>query len=162
MLVLLAAPPSASADDREALLNVVLSSHAMVWSAGRVDRIPAIYAETFEGHFPGGVTVHGRDGIAERVESLRGAFPDWQEDILDTVVDGSTVVVRFRSRGTNKGPFLGNPPTNASIEIEEIAMYEIVDGLIARQWVFPDIISMQNQIGEATPCPPRDGTPTQQ
>ena len=117
-----------------------------VWSRGNVDLIPDLFSENYVGHFPGGETVHGRDGLAAQVIAHRKAFPDWTEGIEDEIVDHDRVAIRFTSRGTNRGDFLGNPPTGNSVEISEVVIFKFMDGKIAEQWVYPDILSLQSQL----------------
>jgi steroid delta-isomerase-like uncharacterized protein len=118
-----------------------------IWSKGNVDLIDDLFGEDFVGHFPG-ETLHGREGIRNQVEAHRRAFPDWTEEIEDTIAEGDRVVVRFTSNGTNLGDFLGNPPTGNHIEISEVAIFRMSDGRIVEQWVYPDMLSMQRQLGE--------------
>lgn len=127
-------------------VQAVSLEHAEVWSKGAVDLIPELYTEDFVGHFPGGQTVRGHDGIRSTVESHRVAFPDWHESIVEVVVEGDIVVSRFRSTGTHLGPFLGHPPTGNRVEILEAAMRRMEEGRIAEMWVFPDVMSLLSQI----------------
>ena len=125
-------------------VHVVFSE---IWSKGNVDLISDLYAENYVGHFPE-ETVHGREGLLDSVMAHRRAFPDWTEEIEDTIADRDRVVIRFTSRGTNKGDFLGNPPTGNHIEISEVAIFRLSDGKIVEQWVYPDMLSMQRQLGK--------------
>jgi len=127
-------------------VEVVQVVFAEIWSKGNVDLIGSVFAEDFIGHFPG-ETVHGREGILAEVIAHRTAFPDWTEEMEDTIADRDRVVVRFTSRGTNLGDFLGNPPTRNHVEISEVAIFKLSDGRIVEQWVYPDIISLQRQLG---------------
>jgi steroid delta-isomerase-like uncharacterized protein len=129
-------------------IEVIRVQHTQVWSQGRVDLIEDLYAEDFIGHFPAGI-VRGRQGIKERVEAHRRAFPDWTEEIDDTIAQGDRVVTRFTSRGTNEGAFLGKPPTGRQVEISEVAIYRLSEGQIVEQWVYPDMGSMQQQLSVA-------------
>ena len=126
------------------VINIVFSE---VWSKGNVDLISNLYAENFVGHFPEG-TVHGREGMRAGVIAHRTSFPDWTEEVEDTIADRDRVVVRFTSRGTNLGDFLGNPPTGSRVEVSEVAIYRLSKGRIDEQWVYPDILSMQRQLGQ--------------
>ena len=116
-----------------------------VWSKGRVELIEDFFVTDYIGHFPAG-TFHGRKGLTERVLAHRKAFPDWTEEIVDTIAQGDRVAIRFISRGTNRGEFLGNPPTGNRVEISEVCIYRMSNGQIAEQWVYPDILSMQQQL----------------
>jgi steroid delta-isomerase-like uncharacterized protein len=139
----------AASDDPIKVKNIeaVHEVFSKIWSKGNVDLISDLYAEDFVGHFPT-KTVYGQEGILEEVMSHRGAFPDWVEEVEDTIADGDRVVIRFTSRGTNLGDFLGNPPTRNRVEISEVAIFELRDGKIVEQWVYPDILSMQRQLGK--------------
>lgn len=145
-LILLLNGCAQSDEDRIARnIGVIRMLHEQVWSQGRVDLIEELYAEDFIGHFPTGIA-RGRQGIRERVEAHRRAFPNWTEEIDDTIAQGNRVVTRFTSRGTNEGVFLGNPPTGREVEISEVAIYRLSEGQIVEQWVYPDMRSMQEQI----------------
>ena len=126
------------------VIHVVFSE---IWSKGNVDLIDDLFAEDFVGHFPAG-TVHGRDGVLDRVVAHRTAFPDWTETAEDTIADRDRVVVRFTSRGTNLGKFLGNPPTRNHVEISEVAIFRLSNGKIVEQWVYPDMLSLQRQLAK--------------
>ncbi len=101
----------------------------------------------FVGHFPE-ETVHGREGVLAQVMAHRRSFPDWTEEVEDTIADRDRVVVRFKSHGTNSGDFLGRPPTGNRVEISEVAIFRLSDGKIVEQWVYPDILSLQRQLGQ--------------
>jgi len=118
-----------------------------IWSKGNVDLVDELFAENFVGHFPG-ETLHGRRALVDQVNAHRSAFPDWTEEVEDTIADGDRVVVRFRSHGTNLGQFLGNPPTRNRVEISEVAIFRLSEGKVVEQWVYPDMLSLQRQLGK--------------
>jgi predicted ester cyclase len=90
-----------------------------VWSKGNFELISSIYTEDYVGHFPGGQTVNGRDGIRNVVASHRVSFPDWDEQVLEVIVSGERAATRYRSRGTHDGDFFGIPATgNVEISLE--------------------------------------------
>jgi len=139
---------SGSSDTNESRnIEVVELQASEIWSKGNVDLIATVYSEDFIGHFPAGI-VHGREGVLARVIAHRTAFPDWTEEVEDTIADRDRVVIRFTSRGTNLGDFLGNPPTRNRVEVSEVAIFKLSDGKIVEQWVYPDMLSMQRQLGE--------------
>lgn len=126
------------------VVHVVFSE---IWSKGSVEMIDDLFAENFVGHFPEG-TVHGQEGVRAQVIAHRQSFPDWTEEVEDTIADRDRVAVRFTSRGTNLGDFLGNPPTSNRVEISEVAIFRLSNGKIVEQWVYPDILSMQRQLSQ--------------
>jgi steroid delta-isomerase-like uncharacterized protein len=131
--------------NRQHAVRTVEIQHSQIWSQGRLDLVSEIYTPDFVGHFPAGI-VRGHSGIRDRIESHRKAFPDWSETVVDMIVDGNKVVTRFISRGTNLGPFLGNPPTGNRVEVSEVAIFRLADGKIAEQWVYPDMRTLQRQL----------------
>jgi steroid delta-isomerase-like uncharacterized protein len=132
--------------DRARMVDLVKKQHAELWSRGDLALIDVFYAEDFVGHFPGAV-VNGREGVRSQVVAHRASFPDWQEEVLDVVVEGDTVVTRFRSTGTDRGGFMGNPPTGKRVEITEVCVFRVRDGKITEQWVYPDIVALRTQLG---------------
>jgi len=128
-------------------IEVVHVVHSEIWSKGNVELIDDVFAENFVGHFPAG-TVHGREGVATRLIAHRTAFPDWTEEVEDTIADRDRVVMRFTDRGTNLGEFLGSPPTGNRVETSHVAIFRLRDGKIVEQWVYPDILGMQRQLGQ--------------
>jgi len=144
MIMISCAPPDDSVEVGNSV--VIRAVFSEIWSRANVDLIPDLFSENFVGHFPGGETVHGREGLAAQVIAHRTAFPDWTEVVEDEIIDHDRVAIRFTSRGTNRGDFLGNPPTGNSVEISEVAIFKFLDGKIAEQWVYPDILSLQSQL----------------
>ena len=124
------------------LIHMVFSE---IWSKGNVELVDDLFAEDFAGHFPE-QTLHGRQALVNAVKAHRKSFPDWTEEIKDTIADRDRVVVRFRSRGTNLGEFLGNPPTRNHVEISEVAIFRLSHSKIIEQWVYPDMLSLQRQL----------------
>jgi len=124
------------------LIHTVFSE---IWSKGNVALIDDLFADDFVGHFPG-ETLHGRQALVDQVNAHRSSFPDWTEEVEDTIADRDRVVVRFRSRGTNLGEFLDNPPTGNHVEISEVAIFRLSNGKIIEQWVYPDMLSLQRQL----------------
>ena len=54
--------------------------------------------------------------LAEHVSGLFAAFPDLSFEIVSAAAAGpERVVARWLMRGTNSGPFRGNPATNRSV-----------------------------------------------
>ena len=60
---------------------------------------------------------------------LKSAFPDMQHPIKDWFSDGKKVAVSGMAVGTNKGSFMGNPPTNNKINLPFTALFELTNDL---------------------------------
>jgi predicted ester cyclase len=90
---------------------------------------------------------------ARRVKRLfaefRSAFPDWHEDIVELVAEGSTVAGRFRCSGTHLGEFLGEAPTGRRMDVEEVFFLRAEDGKFVAFWGLEDSLGRMRQLGLA-------------
>ena len=119
-----------------------------VWTKGNLEIMDQLFSTDFVQHFlPVGSETKGLVKFRESVRNHRQAFPDWAEEIKQIVAEGDFVATHFTSTGTNTGSFLGNPPTGKQIHINEMSIYRIVDGKIVEQWLIPDLLSLNQQLG---------------
>jgi len=120
-----------------------------VWNKGNLEIMDELYSANIVRHFlpNDSETKKGLVKFRESVRSHRKAFPDWAEEIKLIVAEGDFVATHFTSTGTNTGSFLGNPPTGKQIHINEMSIYRIVDGKIVEQWLIPDLLSLNQQLG---------------
>jgi steroid delta-isomerase-like uncharacterized protein len=119
-----------------------------VWNQGNLEVLDELFSKDFVRHFlPNGSVTRGLDQFRDHISSHREAFPDWAEDIKLMVAEGNLVATQFTSTGTNEGSFLGNSPTGNRIHISEMSIYRIVDGKIVEQWLIPDLLSLNQQLG---------------
>ena len=79
-------------------------------------------------------------------EQFRAAFPDWHQEIVELVHEGSTVVVRFRCTGTHRGSWQGLPATGRTMRIDEVYFFRITDGRINRVWGLEDTWTRMRQL----------------
>ncbi len=138
-----------TAHELERMKSVVMQLHAL-WNTGDLDAIPRVYAPDFVAHMPKGWSLsefHGHDGARLAIERIRTAFPDWNENVHDVIVQGAQVVTRYTSTGTHKGLFLGRQATGNRVEVDEISIYRIRDGKVAEQWCLVDDLTFGKQLG---------------
>ena len=128
--------------------ELVRRDNEEIWNKGNLEIMDELYSTDIVRHFlPEGSETKGLDELRDRIRNHRKAFPDWTEEIKQIVADGDLVVTHFTSTGTNKGSFLGNPPTGKQIHINEMSIYRIADGKIVEQWLIPDLLSLNQQLG---------------
>jgi len=137
---------------REGALGLVRRLHG-IWNSGDLAAIPSVHAPDFAAHMPKGWGEpsdrrNGHAGIAAAVARIRAAFPDWREEIEDTVFEGDRIVARYVSTGTQDGAFLGRPPSGARVRVDEISIFRIAEGRIAEQWCLNDDLAFFRQIGQ--------------
>lgn len=136
---------SANADRNKEL---ALSANEEIWNRGNFDNLEEMFADDFVEHFlPFGTRTEGLEALRKSLMAHREAFPDWKEVVSLIVAEGDYVVLQYASTGTNLGSFLGNPPTGKKIHIHEITIFRIVGGKIAEQWLLPDTLSLNQQLG---------------
>jgi len=147
--------PGCSTGTHESALErnkrLVRQMDSEVWNKGNLDIMDELFSPDFVRHFlPEGSTLRGIDSLREHVRSHREAFPDWKEEIKHIVAEGDLVVIHFVSTGTNKGSWMGSPPTGKKIQINEMSILRIENGKIAEQWLMPDLFSLQRQLAQTT------------
>jgi steroid delta-isomerase-like uncharacterized protein len=145
-------PITGCASKGEAVLDrnkeLVRRVNEEVWNKGNLEIIDELFSVDFVWHFlPNGSETKGLDKLRDRIRNHRKAFPDWTETIRQIVAEGDFVAIHFTSTGTNKGSFLGNPPSGKQIQINEMSIFRIVDGKIVEQWLIPDLLSLNQQLG---------------
>lgn len=94
----------------------------------------------------------GIEGFKERVNMALRAFPDIQITVDDEIAAGEKVVVRWTVTGTHQGEFGDIPPTGEAVTRAGVAIYRLVDGKIAENWLFADDLDFMRQLG-ALPTP---------
>jgi predicted ester cyclase len=57
----------------------------------------------------------GREGVKQSTAMMRSAFSDFKATIDDMIAEGDKVVIRQTWSGTQKGEFMGVPPTGKSV-----------------------------------------------
>ncbi|HET7637280.1 MAG TPA: ester cyclase [Ktedonobacteraceae bacterium] len=75
------------------------------------------------------------------------AFPDSQVTTEDLIADGDKVVERFTFRGTNKGSFMGAPPTGKQVTATGMSVFRFANGKIVEHWGENDALGVMQQLG---------------
>jgi len=132
--------------------DLAVMANKQVWNLGNFETLEEIFSDDFVQHFlPFGTQIEGIEEFRKQLISHREAFPDWAEVINLVVAEGDYVFLQFTSTGTNTGSFLGKPPTEKKININEVTIFRIANGKITEQWLLPDIFSLNQQLGFFTP-----------
>ena len=93
----------------------------------------------------------GAEGVRAVVASLRRAYSDFHLQIEHLAVDGELVWLHMTGSGTNDGPFMGNPPTGRSMQIDVFDLIRVVDGRMVEHWGVPDRLGSLFQLGLMRP-----------
>lgn len=139
--------------------EIVRSVYEVSLNTGNMDLIDDVVAADFVGA-RGDV---GPSAFAAALVGLRKAFPDIRYTVEDLIEEGDRVAIRWTWTGTHQGPFLGFAPSEKRISASGMALYQLRDGKIARQWLETNRLGFLQQIGalppelnaRLTPGPPR-------
>ena len=97
-------------------------------------------------------TMQGLQAYKQFLLMLFTAFPDQQFTIEDIIAEEDTVVVRYTTRGTHQGNFMGIPPTGKQVSGTGIFIDRIVNGKAVEQWGNSDTLGLLQQLG-VVPAP---------
>lgn len=141
---------SASEPDRiispEANKELIRRLYTEVLNRANPSAISELIAENYveQDAFPG--QARGRVGVAMRLAVLFAAFPDLKYDLKDLIAEGDKVVARWTMRGTQRGAFIGIPPTNRGVVISGIDIYVIENDQIITHWNEVNLYSFLAQV----------------
>jgi len=80
------------------------------------------------------------------------SFPDLHLTIEDLVPEDGKVAARITFRGTQRGEFMGIPPTGKQVTFSAMETNRVVGGKVAEHWVVVDMLGLLQQLG-AVPAP---------
>jgi predicted ester cyclase len=89
-------------------------------------------------------------GLAENKafnESLFQGFPDIRQTIEDMLAEGDKVVYRSTLQGTNTGEFLGTPPTDKPVKVNDFTMLKISNNQVVEMWYECNLLEVMQQMG---------------
>jgi steroid delta-isomerase-like uncharacterized protein len=117
------------------------------WNRGNLAVVDQIYAPNYVQHEPAPVPVTSSEALKHYVAGYRGAFPDLSFTIDDLIAEEDKVVWRFTSTGTNRGSFMGIPPTGKPGSVSGIVIYRFENSRIVEAWVNIDALGLMQQLG---------------
>ena len=134
-----------SAEQNKALARQLVEE---VLNRGNMSRADEIIAPNFVEHeeLPPEIPP-GREAPKLMFTMLRSAFPDFKATIKQLIAEGDKVVLYMTWTGTQKGEFMGVPPTGKSIAIDVIDIIRIAEGQFVEHWGVMDQMAMMQQLG---------------
>ena len=77
----------------------------------------------------------GPDQVKHEINYFRSVFPDLRYEIIDAVVAGNKVWVRYKGIGTQQGAAWGFESTNKEVSFEGITIFWVNErGKITNRW----------------------------
>ena len=95
----------------------------------------------------------GREGAKQMFVMLHGAFPDFKGSIDDLIAEGEKVVMRWTWTGTQKGEFMGMPPSGKRMSIGVIDIIRFSGGKAVEHWGISDNLALMQQLGPDSGSP---------
>ena len=121
-----------------------------VWNKGNADAISEMVTAD--------VVIHGlTDAVGNPITNIdafrsfhqqfRGAFPDINVVVEDSIAEGDKVAARCSVQAKHTGDSLGLTATNADVDFSGIAIVRIYNGKIVEAWNNFDFMRMNKQLG---------------
>jgi steroid delta-isomerase-like uncharacterized protein len=126
-----------------------------VFNKGDVSTIDELLAPNFVERevLPPG-TPSGREGVKQLTMMFRTAFPDFNVSIDDMIAEGDKIVARTTWNGTQKGEFMGIPPSGKRVSFDVIDIIRLSGGKFVEHWGVMDSSAMMQQLGVIPAGPP--------
>jgi steroid delta-isomerase-like uncharacterized protein len=139
-----------STEQNKALVRQMVEE---IFNRGNISRADEFLSPDFVEHeeLPPGIP-QGREGVKQLAAMMRNAFPDFKATIQDIIAEGDKVVIRMTWSGTQKGEFMGVPPTGKSVSFGVLDIIRVAGGKFVEHWGQMDSMGMMQQLG-AIPAP---------
>jgi steroid delta-isomerase-like uncharacterized protein len=120
-----------------------------VWNQGRESTIDELFAAdgVTWGLGEADTEVHGPAQFKVFFRNLRGAFPDLNVTVLETLAEDDKVAVRFVVKGTHSGKGLPVPPTGRQMRFSGMSILYVANGKLIKGWNNWDQLGMLQQLG---------------
>jgi predicted ester cyclase len=105
------------------------------------------FTPNWANHDPSLPPLRGLEGAAQLFRLWRTGFSDLKVEIEDALDVDDKVACRFRISGTHSGPLMGIPASGKPVSVLATAIFRVVDGKMADNWVNFDALGLLQQIG---------------
>ncbi len=133
-----------STESNKALVKRLMEE---VFNRGNMAFADEIVAADYVSHDPLPGEGPGRAGMVANIQSIRAAYPDVRFEAEHVLAEGDRVVVCWRASGTQRGAFMGIPPTGRTTVTTGMTMYRIAGGQIVESWNNWDALGLLQQLG---------------
>jgi steroid delta-isomerase-like uncharacterized protein len=112
-----------------------------------LDAAMTLLAPNFVFYAPGATEATDARGWRRFFTMYYRAFPDLRFVEDQAFASGNNVALRWTVHGTQQNEFLSVPPTGKQITSLGIALFHVVDGKIAAEWLEFDQLGLVQQLG---------------
>lgn len=121
------------------------------WNKGNLGFVDEHFSDDFVPHFLPPDVPANRESFKQHISMWKNAFPDFQGRAEDVIAEGDRVVLRWDFHGTNKGEFMGIPPTGKEGRVTGVSIFRLADGKVREAWAESDALGLLTQLGLARP-----------
>ena len=127
--------------------RIVQEFIAEVFNDHKLGEARKYFAETYKHHSPLPGLPPGFAGFEIAHRQLTDAFPDLHLEVEELVAEGDVVAGRTRLRGTQRGPFMGQPANGKAVNLEVMEYWYLRDGQFTEHRALIDRAALMEQIG---------------
>lgn len=129
-------------------LTVLRRYYDEVVNAGNLAAADEVFAADYHSHHNDPMALPpGPEGVKQFLSATREGFPDITLTVDDMFADGDYAASRWTLRGTNTGPFFGNPASGKEAAWAGVVISRFADGKIAEEWYNFDQLRLLQQLG---------------
>jgi steroid delta-isomerase-like uncharacterized protein len=118
-----------------------------LWRRRDAAGLAADHAEDSLVQSPTQAVQRGREAIASVYRVWFNAFPDYEFNQEDIIVDGDRAAVIARIVGTHAGEFFGMPPSGRKFECRVVFVYKLAGNQIVHERRILDFTGILLQVG---------------
>ena len=123
-----------------------------IWNEGQLELLESIIAPDYINHSASVANPEpGPKGLYPIIDSIRKGFPDLHYDIKDLIITDDKVVARVIMTGTLLGELWGMKPNGKRIEVNQINIERIENGMIKEHWRVTEELLIMKQLGVVEP-----------
>lgn len=132
--------------------KVIVQHWIEAWNDKDLDAAEELLAAAYVRHDSNLPEIVGPSAQRQFILSVFDAFPDIHFEFGHLIAEGELVAAHLSIAGTQRGEFLGVPPTDTRVAFQSQEIYRLDEGKISEQWVIMDALGLFQQLG-AIPVP---------
>jgi steroid delta-isomerase-like uncharacterized protein len=118
-----------------------------IWNTEDFNAVDDLYATDYVRHHPTPSANVSFNDFRNTVTALHASFPDCAFTFHDTLVKDDKILIFASFTGTNTGSLEDLPPTGKKASVSGVYVFRIVEGKIAEEWTYFNLLSYYEQLG---------------
>ncbi|PKG53720.1 ester cyclase [Halomonas sp. MES3-P3E] len=130
-----------------------------VLTAGEISATGEYFHEDMVEEVPFPSQGPGLAGLMETLVELRTAFPDMRWRVEEQIAEDNRVLTRFVWEGTQRGAFLGIPPTHRAVSVWGMVIDQFEGEKVKSTRILMDTMGLMQQLGVLPGVPEQGDDP---